>query len=52
MLASFSEADQALVMAGGSRNDKQRVELMAKYGWYNVGMHPDSTTFGADGKKQ
>ena len=49
-MATFSKADQALVKEGGGRmNDKQRVELMKKYGRYNKGMHPDSTMFGADG---
>jgi len=50
MIATFSKADQELVKEGGGRiNDKQRIEMSAKYGWYAEGMHPDSTTFGPDG---
>ena len=53
MFGRLSEADKKLVMKDGrSINHKQKVELMEKYGWYEEGMHPDSTTFGPDGNKQ
>ena len=53
MFGQLSDADKKLLMeGGGGMNDKQRVQLMEKYNWYLEGMHPDSTTFGADGKKQ
>ena len=52
MMATFSKADQELVKEGGGRmSDKQRVQLMKKNGWYAEGMHPDSTTFDANGTK-
>ena len=50
MIATFSKADQARIMSGGM-NDKQKVDMSAKYGWYAEGMHPDSTTFDANGTK-
>ena len=50
MLATFSKADQARIRAGGM-NDKQKVDMSAKYGWYAEGMHPDSTKFHANGTK-
>ena len=52
MFGRLSKADQDLLMKDGGRmTDKQKVKLMEKYGWFKEGMHPDSTTFDANGTK-
>ena len=52
MFGRLSKADQDLLEKDGGRmTDKQKVKLMKKYGWYAEGMHPDSTTFHANGTK-
>ena len=41
MMSLMSEEDKGQIMRGGM-SDKQRVELTAKYGFYEKGKHPDT----------
>jgi len=52
MFGRLSKTDQSLLTKNGGRmTDRQKVQLLEKYGWYTEGMHPDLTTFDADGNK-